>query len=126
MGGKFRFKPKAGITPSILARCIYNQIPFEGTSLSHEKFSNDSNARKLDLGGIAGFDVSVPFNAGVFFLGVDFRYSITKVNTDNLFNETLFDAYRHRGVSSVLGLRFNLGNPHEDEGPTDIIDDPLD
>lgn len=124
MGGKIRFTPMAGITPSILARSVYNFKPYEGSSLTPTKTSFYSDAKKFDLGLIAGGDVSFPFHEGVVFVGLDFRYSITKVNTDSFFTENFFDPYRHRGLNTVFGVRFNIGNP-EPEGPKDLIDDPV-
>lgn len=124
VGGKVRFKPKIGLVPSILVRSVYNFKPYEGSSLTPSKTSYYSDANKIDLAALAGIDVNFPIREGVFFIGTDFRYSVTKVNTSTLFNEVVFDSFRHRGLSLVLGVRFNIGNP-EPEGPKDIIEDPL-
>ena len=124
MGGKVRFTPKAGIVPSVLARMIYNQPPYEGSTLSHVKDSQYDQANKFDFAGLMGVDISVPFKPGVFFLGIDFRYSVTKINNENFFPESVLDTYRHRGLTAVFGARFTLGKP-EPEGPKDIIDDPV-
>ncbi|UKN00234.1 outer membrane beta-barrel protein [Paracrocinitomix mangrovi] len=126
MGGKFRIKPKVGIVPNILTSMVYNFKPYTGGNLvlKATKTSFYSDANKFDLGSLIGFDMSVPFHSGVVFLGVDFRYSITKLNNDNFFNESLYDTYRNKGLSAVFGVRFSVGKP-EVEGPTDIIDDPV-
>lgn len=125
MGGKVRVKPKAAIIPSILARSVYNFKAYEGSTFTPFKTSYYSDANKFDLGGLVGVDVSVPFHAGVLFAGFDFRYSITKLNADNLFPTSFYDTYRNKGIIGTVGVRFNIGNP-EGEGPKDIIDDPVD
>lgn len=124
MGGRIRFKPKIGLVPSILARMVYNLKPYEGSTLTPLKTSYYSDANKFDLAAVAGIDISTPFKAGVIFLGLDFRFSVTKVNRQNMFPEEFYDPYRHRGAVAVFGVRFTLGKP-EPEGPKDIIDDPI-
>jgi len=125
MGGKFRIKPKMALVPSILTRSIYNFQPYEGSTLSPIKTSYYTDAKKIDLAGMAGVDLSARFHSGYVFTAIDFRYSLTTVNNDNFFSTATNDSYRHRGLTFSLGVRFNIGNP-EPEGPKDIIDNPID
>lgn len=124
IGGKISFKPKAAIIPSILQRAVYNFKSYEGTTLAPYKQSYYRDVPKFDIAGMLGIDFSARFHAGVFFLSIEARYSATVLNNDNFFNSTIYDPIRNGAVMSCLGIRFNLGNP-EGEGPTDIIDDPL-
>ena len=125
IGGKVMFKPKIGLVPSILTRAVYNHKPFEGSTLQPYKNSNYSDAAKIDFAGLVGIDLSARFDSGVFFTSFDFRYSITKLNTDTYFPTSTNDTFRNVGLSAALGIRFNLGMPEAD-GPTDIYDDPID
>ena len=124
MGGKISYKPKFALVPSILNRAVYNFKSYEGTTLAPYKDSYYSEANKFDLAAMVGIDFAARFHSGVVFLSIDARYSATKVNNDNFFSTSLFDAYRHRSISTCFGVRFNLGKP-EPEGIKDIIDDPL-
>lgn len=125
LGGKFRIKPKVALVPSILVRHVYNFQPYEGSTLSPSKTTYYSGAKKIDLGGMAGVDLSARFHSGYLFTAVDFRYSLTTVNNENTFLPGTNIAQRHRGLTFSFGVRFNVGNP-EPEGPTDLIDDPVD
>lgn len=125
MGGKVSIKPKAALVPSVLTRAVYNFIPYDGSSLTPYKDSYYSSANKFDLAGMAGFDVSARFHSGTLFAAFDFRYSITQLNSDTFFPTTVNDVYRNKSLGACVGVRFNLGNP-EGDGPTDIIDDPID
>lgn len=125
MGGKISFKPKAAIVPSILTRAVYNFQPYEGSTLSPYKDSYYSSAQKIDFGALIGLDVSARFHSGFVFASVDYRQSITTVNTDEYFPTSINDNYRNRGLALSMGVRFIIGKP-EPEGPKDIIDNPVD
>jgi len=65
------------------------------------------------------------FHSGFVFASVDYRQSITTVNTDEYFPTSINDNYRNRGLALSMGVRFIIGKP-EPEGPKDIIDNPVD
>jgi hypothetical protein len=124
MGGAISFKPKVALVPSILNRAFYNFKSYPNTTLAPYKDSYYSQANKFDLAGMIGIDLAARFHSGVIFLGLDLRYSLTKLNTDSFFSTTLFDPMRNKSISSYLGVRFNIGKP-EEEALKDIIDAPI-
>lgn len=124
IGGVISFKPKVGLVPSILNRAVYNFKSYEGKTIAPYKESHYSEAKKIDLAGMVGIDLTTRFHSGSIFLSVDARYSVTKLNRGDFFSTTLFDPMRNRSISACIGVRFNLGKP-EPEGIKDIIDDPI-